>query len=837
MTHSKQIITNLFKADRLTNRLRQVLGSVNGMIQRKLGRPLLKVIVLVPRVMGIRSSIYLIKVLLSFAKYAHLMAKRSGMRFTVIYLKACHTLLQQTVCGQRLSDTGPFGARVSRTRSGLPTCIPSQHRQEIRGGNKMIIRLWLSLFSLYRVIDIKGRVNLSTITSPSTADLGLKDEFVSFINYFYLWISGNWVVPGSITDSLLHGTEKFLSDLETRPKLISSSGPVLTGKGGLRLLSTSPLSLLLTSRVWTSKYCTALWNDFQEWCELTSNSWLISRVKYWSSGPENPIDKGMTRTVRGEIVSSADSPPYNPDKTSWSYRKFRPIFTTWNFLLGKLGFKLESAGKVRVFAMVDAFTQWLMEPLHEGIFLLLEVIPQDGTHNQVKPLERLLRRQSLLRERRRRPGSTLKRGTTRGDAVRAREWGLFSFDLSAATDRLPLVFQRWLLVPIIGERAAELWARLLTERLYLIPRRNDLGLPPGQVKYAAGQPMGALSSWAMLALTHHCIVQWAWFRVCSETKRDWTWYQDYAVLGDDVVIMGSSVAKAYLKIMRSLGVSVSDHKSLISNKGTGFEFAKRTFLDGESIGAVPLPELRVAGKSLPALLEVVRKYRLTLGQYLSFLGFGYRAKGKATQRLQNLPTRLRNYIVAYYSPSMPSFPGLVDWLSLRSCGNSYKAGASKVSTLVTTFIQVEKKAILASLERLSPLLAIVKELTDIYMGRDDRMTSFGIKKTVRIHEGIHSRISRYVLNSLDETVYYKIFKGVKESELEIRAKVAELDTVGVDGVQSLWDLVRKLESDLGALPLPRNLTLSQGEKPLLTEVSDLKRWKLYSRVFRSTKSG
>jgi hypothetical protein len=32
---------------------------------------------------------------------------------------------------------------------------------------------------------------------------------------------------------------------------------------------------------------------------------------------------------------------------------------------------------------------------------------------------------------------------------------------------------------------------------------------PEAVRYEVGQPMGALSSWAMLALTHHFIVQFA----------------------------------------------------------------------------------------------------------------------------------------------------------------------------------------------------------------------------------------------------------------------------------------------------------------------------------------
>lgn len=41
--------------------------------------------------------------------------------------------------------------------------------------------------------------------------------------------------------------------------------------------------------------------------------------------------------------------------------------------LGRLALKEEAAGKVRVFAMVDAFTQWVLEPLHSRI---LETLSQ-----------------------------------------------------------------------------------------------------------------------------------------------------------------------------------------------------------------------------------------------------------------------------------------------------------------------------------------------------------------------------------------------------------------------------------------------------------------------------
>jgi hypothetical protein len=63
----------------------------------------------------------------------------------------------------------------------------------------------------------------------------------------------------------------------------------------------------------------------------------------------------------------------------------------------------------------------------------------------------------------------------------------FGYDLSAATDRLPLVLQVSLLSSLIGEEQAKLWADILVyKRPYLYK---------GQLlSYTVGQPMGALSS-------------------------------------------------------------------------------------------------------------------------------------------------------------------------------------------------------------------------------------------------------------------------------------------------------------------------------------------------------
>jgi len=50
--------------------------------------------------------------------------------------------------------------------------------------------------------------------------------------------------------------------------------------------------------------------------------------------------------------------------------------------LGQLALKEEAAGKIRVFAMVDVWTQSVLRPLHDWLFDLFKRLPNDCTHNQ-----------------------------------------------------------------------------------------------------------------------------------------------------------------------------------------------------------------------------------------------------------------------------------------------------------------------------------------------------------------------------------------------------------------------------------------------------------------------
>jgi len=104
------------------------------------------------------------------------------------------------------------------------------------------------------------------------------------------------------------------------------------------------------------------------------------------------------------------------------------------------------------------------------------------------------------------------------------------------------------------------------------------------VRYACGQPMGAKSSWAMLALTHHVIVQQA------ANNAGATDYMDYALLGDDNTMCGSAVASNYLTIMRHYSVPINLDKSVTPFAGavSAAEICKRVFVDGVEITVFPV---------------------------------------------------------------------------------------------------------------------------------------------------------------------------------------------------------------------------------------------------------
>lgn len=215
-------------------------------------------------------------------------------------------------------------------------------------------------------------------------------------------------------------------------------------------------------------------------------------------------------------------------------------------LLGRIAVKREPM-KNRIFAIPDYWTQVALRPLHDSLMNVLGTIDADSTWNQDRGAERV---QEWTRQ--------------------GRE--LWSYDLSAATDRFPKTAQASLLDYLLRDYHArnlgQTWAALLTDRVYWYKTTP--------VRYRAGQPMGSYSSWATFALCHHMVVQWAALKT-GRTVR----FTDYVLLGDDIVIADGEVARFYLSLMTRLGVSVNRSKS-VHSKG-GAEFAKRTYHLGEEL--------------------------------------------------------------------------------------------------------------------------------------------------------------------------------------------------------------------------------------------------------------
>jgi hypothetical protein len=187
--------------------------------------------------------------------------------------------------------------------------------------------------------------------------------------------------------------------------------------------------------------------------------------------------------------------------------------------LGKLAVFGDKEGKTRIVAICDYWTQSALKNYHEFLMARLKSLKTDCTFDQ----------------------DNYKRLITLPGPYQ-------SIDLSNATDRMPLWLQRAIMEYFFGGKVADCWASLLTEREY--------SSPIGPLIYKAGQPMGAYSSWASMALTHHFIVQLAAYRVGHRKM-----FESYALLGDDLVLADPAVAESYKNLLSILDMPFSKAKT------------------------------------------------------------------------------------------------------------------------------------------------------------------------------------------------------------------------------------------------------------------------------------
>jgi len=829
-------MTKDFLKSKLLKMLAKGSSELGAMIQVKLGRPALHHVLRAVGSLGRRSNIGVVKVILTYLAFLHRLQKKNGLPYMVKFMKSAQSLLMQSLGGQRLHNLNPLGLRLARTKAGLPRVIPALHRARLRGGDLWTVRLWQTLFGLYRVIEVPGKLKLGTITTPTSMQEWVLPEFSHFVTT-HLREALLWNFKKSRVGRAFgpQGPLEFLASLRAKPFLVSKSTSAVRkdqeAVNNITPLSSSPAGVLASAILW---YSNPLKPFLESWAKMTKNHWILNRIDAWG----NPSKTGVALSSYFD-VPDLKSPLLKEDilKSGFDERaelrrkkqKFSSSSGVTTGSLGRLAALEEPAGKVRVVAMVDIMTQWLLHPLHEALFELLRMIPTDGTHDQLKPIYRLLRR---------RPHGPF-----------------YSFDLSAATDRIPLSLQKALLSPILTSWGAEAWGCLLVGRPYVICHK-DAGLHPDvsrdaqgitlsgdlySVTYGAGQPMGAYSSWAMLAFVHHAIVQWAALRAGVISPGSGYWFQDYAVLGDDVVIGNSKVATEYQYLMGAIDVPIGDHKSVYSPRGLALEFAKRYFLHGKDASSAPIAEYWAAKGNLPAAAQLSKKYQLTLAQFLTVMGYGYRSKGSVTGRLVSLPQRLRNYVVTYYSPAGFGFKSLQDFFTLRGVGSNYKVTDAKVAALMRSFFDVETKSLLAKLERLDPLVKEIKTLVTVHRDREhygakprgpDRQIVF---RDLEITGGWN--ISGHVVDSIKETVYREAFWDtlIKIRDLKNQIEEISLDTLDWSTFETLLDTYREVDEELSLLPLPRDLYVRKGEtSSIRLEFQWSKLWSRYSTHFRTT---
>jgi hypothetical protein len=139
------------------------------MLRVKAETAIVDLFIRVKLIAGGSTSLSLIKSTVLLARELKRLQKTQGVKGLALFLKSSSVALQQSCSGYVIKDFTKVGPRISRTSSGLPRIIPSSHRLIIknkRPGYLILIRFYLSIFYLYRVLEFKGKVKLNTITDP-----------------------------------------------------------------------------------------------------------------------------------------------------------------------------------------------------------------------------------------------------------------------------------------------------------------------------------------------------------------------------------------------------------------------------------------------------------------------------------------------------------------------------------------------------------------------------------------------------------------------------------------------------------------------------------------------
>jgi len=502
-----------------------------------------------------------------FLYMIYILNSNHGSLYTVKYLKACHIAIQRYLSGNRvlslreIEPDYPF----PRLKNGLPQFILSMDRAEIRAMNPKVIRWWLSILSIYRVIEAPRKVSIETITDLDSSSYS---EYAALVYRFKaiskLCFRGRTrlfnidnlsakhlrpsVKAGPNSSVAFQGVLLDIVSLKRYPALLEAFRNYVKFSNSTKFGELFERAVSITDRIvrFDNAFAFMLRNNRLTPLETMLQSECLLKypevfVEYNTNEWEN--SQGVPRRSVNKITEPGSTTSCEP---------------------GRLVGIPEPAGKMRIIAICDMWTQSLLAPLHKCLFSFLRTLPNDGTFDQNAAFDRAVRKGQ-------------------------ESSGIWCADLSAATDRLPIKLQISILKYLFGNGIGDAWGALFTERPFIV-REPILNVPANtKVSYGTGQPMGCLSSWAMLAVTHHFIVQ-----ACC-VNLGWSkhvWHTCYEVLGDDIVIFDKDVYTEYVRVMTELGVKTNPNKSIISDKGIKvLEFAKRTSLEGVEISGLSWKQL------------------------------------------------------------------------------------------------------------------------------------------------------------------------------------------------------------------------------------------------------
>lgn len=484
-----------------------------------------------------------VRQLYRFSGYLYTLKRRHGSTYVVSYLKVGLLAIQKAIAGTpvaSLRELDPKYALPRLSSCGLPAYIPVRDRRLIIANESASVsRWWLTLFALYRVIKVPGVLKLQTITAPLTVSQDAVDKVAVLV--------AELVKPTMFKTSIVlnQPTFRFLESASSTFK-VSWHGFI----HDMYYLHIFGLTPAVTS------YCLTL--GYWDILDRYHRSVAIFSEAIRDPAYHSPL---LGTGLAGAI--GIGIPPF----------------------VGKLSIKEESAGKRRVFAMLDSFTQTLLGNLHDMLSEFLRSLPNDGTFDQYASVRRCQTKATIA--------------------------GLsYGYDLTAATDRVPVALQIAVLnaiLPGLGTSWGALFNRDfgLTETSVIKTGRRTFKKVKTDhiVRYAVGQPMGALSSFNMLAVVHHLIAQLAareaytaagiaikdnpnWVIVQGPVRgTEFYWNIETEILGDDFQCFNAQIAAKYLELMERIGCGINLSKSVQAVNPT-FEFAKVTGHKGRDISAL-----------------------------------------------------------------------------------------------------------------------------------------------------------------------------------------------------------------------------------------------------------